>query len=92
MAVKTSAVTVGTSATELTFETVRGQGQDPTHFAVFNNDATVDLFIGGSDVTTANGYVIRAKTGLSWPLVSGEQVHGIVASGTLDARVMMSRS
>ena len=91
MALKTSAITVGDTATELTHEQPRGKADDPTQFAVFNNDSSVTLFIGGSDVSTTNGYPVLAQTGVSWPLMGKEQVYGIVASGTLNARVAMSR-
>ncbi len=91
MGMKTSAVTVADSATELTHEIPRGNAEDPTQFAVFNNDASATMFLGGEDVSTTNGYPILPLTGVSWPLMVNEQVYGIVASGTLNARVAMSR-
>ncbi len=89
MAVSTGAVTVSTSATLLA-------GIDASRmdlaFVVPGGGATV--YVGGSDVTTANGFPVPAGTPFSvsraFPsaLSSSMAWYGIVAAGTEAVRVL----
>lgn len=88
MAVKSTAVSVGTSATRLdtAAETDRNASSS---LAPYNNGA-VTVYVGGSDVTTANGAPIPAG---SWgpafnDINTNEGVYGVVASGTAEVRVL----
>lgn len=87
MATKSRAVTVATTATRLdtTDETDSVSGSS---LAFYNNGAAT-IYVGGSDVTTANGAPVPAS---SWSpgfdLDPGEALYGIVASGTVEARVL----
>lgn len=83
-------VSVGTQATLLANPSTAA-ASDPQPVVIFNNDAAATLFIGGTGVTTANGFPILKQTGISFRLISGEQIFGIVAAGTLDARVLQGR-
>lgn len=84
MAVSTAAVSAATSATAL-----HAIDADLSGIEVQNVGAST-VYVGGSDVTTANGYPVAA--GASWyppqPLAAGERVYGIVASGTVEVRVL----
>ena len=88
MAVKSRAVTVTTSATRL--DSVDETDDTATSsLSLFNNGATT-LYIGGADVSAANGVPVAAGSwgpGLNG-LGLGEAVYGIAASGTLNVRVI----
>lgn len=88
MAVKSRAVSVATTATRLDSTTdnddeIRGQS-----VAVYNNGSAT-IYVGGSTVTTATGAPIAAGAwGPSFDLGSPEGLYGIVATGTVEARVL----
>lgn len=56
---------------------------------VFNNDPSTTLFVGGSDVTAANGLPVVAQS-FSPIIDAGERMilYGITSSGSVDVRVM----
>lgn len=86
MATKTRAVTVTTTATRLdtTDETDSVSGSS---LVVYNNGSAT-VYVGGSDVTTANGLPVAASAwGPGVDLDPGEAWYGIVASGTVEVRV-----
>lgn len=82
--VKSTAVTVGTSITPLPPEVL----MDRRSLVAYNNDSTVTLFLGGSDVTTANGIPVPAGT-YSPPFDASPAmvVYGIAAS-SINVRVL----
>lgn len=90
MAVNSRAVTVTTDATRLDGtsdldDSISGQG-----IAVFNNgEATV--YLGGPSVTTSTGVPVTAGTwGPGFDLSVSDALYGIVASGTVEVRVIES--
>lgn len=94
---KTYVVTVETTPTLLTdwtkdTYTPGESGGDMAHFAAtatFYNGST-GFSVGGSDVSVANGLPIVAGAYPSFELYRGENVYGIVASGTVDVRVCLT--
>lgn len=84
MSVKTAEVTVGTSATAL--EPV-DQSRGGRSVWVKNLGAET-VFVGGSDVTTANGQELGAGESASFDLDAGERLYGVVAAGTEPVRVL----
>lgn len=87
MALSSAAVTVATSATALHSGSVNGS----CRVLVVNNDASATMYVGGSDVSTTNGVPVTAGKSLSLTLAPGEIAYGVVASSTLNARVITSR-
>jgi hypothetical protein len=84
MAVKARAVTVTDSATRLDSTAEEWAGSS----LIFYNNGSVTVFLGGSDVTTSNGVPVKAGT-WSPALASGKDaVYGIVASGTVEVRIL----
>jgi len=81
---KTQAVTVGNTATALPTTPLANRKS----IAVRNNSGTVTIYVGGSDVTTANGYPVLPYEGLPFNMSSGALLYGITASGTADVRVL----
>lgn len=87
MAATSRAVSVGTTATRLdatadTSDDVRHQSS-----AIYNNGSAT-VFLGGADVTTANGFPLAAGTSMSISdLELGDELYGRVASGTVEVRV-----
>lgn len=85
MAVRQTAVSVGTSATRL--------DKTSDAFAMeslcFYNNGAVTIYIGDSTVTTSTGAPVPAS---SWSpgvdLRADEALYGIVASSTAEARVL----
>lgn len=100
MATKSRAVSVGTTATRLDTAD-EASGRRGLAIVVYNNGAAT-IYIGGADVTTANGAPIAAGTwgpgidlegtsDLPAETLGGddhEALYGIVASGTVEARVL----
>jgi len=76
-----SAVTVATTATLLA-----PANGDRVSIAIINNGG-VTLYVGGSGVTAATGVPIPAGAALA-DSDSTDAYYGIVASGTVDARVL----
>jgi hypothetical protein len=68
-------VSVGTTATLL----VASTGFDQTVWIHNSGGAT---YIGGSNVTTANGYKLDTDDKMELPVGDNEGLYGIVASGT----------
>lgn len=91
MAFKTTTVAVGVTATSLATPTTGSVG-DPVPVVIFNNDPTVKLFIGGADVTVATGFPVIPQSGIGFRLLNSDPIFGIVAAGTVDARVLIGRS
>ena len=58
---------------------------DQTALLHATNDA---LYIGGSNVTTANGYLVDNKDKLTIPVGDHEGLYGVVASGTTTVSVL----
>lgn len=81
MSVTSAAVSVGTTATALNPADADAQA------VLIQNKGTVEVFIGGSNVTTTIGAGLAAGAEKSMDLSAGEVVYGIVASGTADVRV-----
>ncbi len=76
MAITTGQLTVGTTAVQLD-----GNDINPVEIYVHNLDSTKDLFIGGSNVTTANGYVVNKSSELKFVLPAAASVY-MVSSGS----------
>jgi hypothetical protein len=70
-----SQVSVGTTATLL----VAASTFDQT---VWVHNSGGALYIGGSNVTTANGYKLDTDDKMELPVGDNEGLYGIVASGT----------
>lgn len=75
-------MSVGTSATEIVEPDFDGGS-----FAICNRDAD-SVFLGGSGVTTGNGYELGAGESLGIRLDQGDDLYGIVASGTARVDVL----
>ena len=85
MPLTSAAVTVADAATAL--HTASG---NPIRLVVYNNDASATMFVGGSAVVTTTGIPVAAGKSLSMLLNGGEIAFGIVAAGTVNARVVVS--
>ena len=91
MTVKTAAVTVTTSATRLDTQadaTRTFEGGFQSTVTVYPAAQTV--YVGGSDVTTANGMPIAAGAYASFDLGPDDQLWGVVAATTDATRVLQT--
>jgi hypothetical protein len=92
MAIKSAVVTIGTSPTLISF--AGADGRDGHTVYIQNISTTVDFYIGGADVSTANGYLChRASSAtvgddIQIKLGEGESLYAVVASSTLDQRFL----
>lgn len=86
MALDPRAVSVATTATRIdtSSETDMARGSS---VAVYNNGAAT-VYLGDDGVTTANGYPLAAGSHMSIDLDPSEALYGIVASGTVEVRVL----
>ena len=96
MAFKTQVITIGTTPTLIS--NPNPSGRDGHIVFLQNISTTIDFYIGGSDVTTTNGYLMHrasaANVGDDLQIQVGpnESLYAIVASSTFDQRVMWSSS
>ena len=74
-------ITVTTTPTVL----VPANIADQTALVHATNDV---LFIGGSDVTTANGYLMDSKDKITVQVGDHEGLYGVVTSGTTSVSVL----
>lgn len=84
--IATAAVSVGTSATLLSAADSLRQA-----VTIQNNDASADLYVGGSGVTTATGIKVPAGGSITLDKTTAA-IYGRVSSGTVDARVLEEKS
>lgn len=54
------------------------------------NVGSVTVYVGGPGVTTAAGYPVAAGEAVSMDVGKGDEVYGIVGSGTCEVRVLES--
>jgi len=80
---KSSAVTVTTAATALPTTPVSGRITQN-----IRNKGAQTLYIGGSDVTVANGFPIEPGEAYPVDVNEGAILYGIVASGTASVKVL----
>lgn len=90
MAVKSRAVTVATTATQLDSTTdPHPHGGAGAPWLAFNNTSAVTVYVGGADVSTANGFPVAASAvSPAFGLGEGEAIYGIVAADTAAIRVI----
>lgn len=86
MAVSARAVTVATTATQLDTNG-RPRSRGGQSLSAYN-DGAATVYLGGADVTTAAGYPLAAGEHMAFDLNGGDQLFGIVASGTVAVRVL----
>lgn len=97
MAVKTAAVSVSTTATRLDTFTEADYSVGSAAFAkaygqacAVHNSSGVIVYVGGSDVTTGNGYPVAAGGDFAVDLLPGDALYGRVASGTAACTVVQA--
>lgn len=84
MSVHSKEVSVGTTATRI--DTAEF-GQSSQGLAVKNMGAAT-VYLGGPDVSTANGYPLLANEAMPMDLGQQDELFGRVASGTVLVRVL----
>ena len=87
MALQSAAVTVAATATVLSTAAGDREGH---RVLILNPSGGVTVYVGGADVSTANGYPVASGGTLSLALEVGEIVYGIVATGTQAVNVLRS--
>lgn len=85
MSVSQQAVLVGTAATRLDPIT---DGNIPKGSCVVRNNGAATVYIGTSTVTTSNGFPLESGREIAADLAAGDALYGIVASGTVECRVL----
>lgn len=85
MAMTSRAVTIATTATRIDADE---GGSSTSQGASVYNAGTATVYLGGSDVTTANGYPLAVGEHLSVDLALAHVLYGIVATGTQAVRVL----
>ena len=94
MSFQSAVVTIGTTPTLISFANSLSRKGHKVY--IQNISTTVDFYIGGSDVSTANGYLAhRASSGtvgddMVIEVADGEALYAIVATGTLEQRFLYS--
>jgi hypothetical protein len=94
MAFKSAVVTIAATPTLISFSGALSRKGHKVY--IQNISTTVDFYIGGSDVSTSNGYFMhRAASStvgddIMIEVGEGEALYAVVASGTLDQRFLYS--
>lgn len=89
MAFSSREVTVAATATELQSPTdaYSDSSTGGGHELLLYNPGPTTVYVGGSDVSTANGTAVASGERLSTPCGQGEKLYGIVDAGTQAVRV-----
>lgn len=84
MSITSRAETLSTTAEIL--ESGSGEGK-----VILLRDASADIFLGGSDVTAANGFRLATTDVLSLTLYPGDVLYAIASSGTPTVDILVTR-
>lgn len=84
MAVSSSVVSVGTTATKLSPDPTDNQAGSSV---AVNNTGAATVYLGGSGVTTSAGFPLAAGGQIAVDL-GGESLYGIVTTGTVSVTVL----
>lgn len=84
MAVRSRAVTVGTTATRLDL----AEGGQSSEGGAFYNAGSATVYLGGSDVSTANGFALAAGERIGVDLAQQDELYAVAASGTVEVRTL----
>lgn len=89
LSIKSTAIAVDSIADKLPTTALVGRES----IAIYNNSAsTVTVYVGGSDVTTSNGFPLTSSCpAITIDVDDTVVVYGIVASGTADTRVLEAK-
>lgn len=68
-------ITSGTQTVGTTAVAIDGVAAGPCHIHIRNNDSTKTLYIGNSNVTTANGLPVDKLVTIEFDVPAGEQLH-----------------
>ena len=68
-------ITSGTQTVGTTAVAIDGVAAGPCHIHIRNNDSTKTLYIGNSNVTTANGLPVDKLATIEFDVPAGEQLH-----------------
>lgn len=79
------------SGSGTTFKNITGSLSDPLPVLVRNLDATVTIWIGGSDVSATNGYELLAGESLALSLYGESEIPNAFAVGTPKLSVLCGR-
>lgn len=85
MAIQSQQVSVGTTATRLDSVAF---GSMTRESCIVRNRGSAAVFLGGSDVTTTNGLPLDPGEFFSADIQASDALYGVVASGTVECRVM----
>lgn len=87
MAVNARAVSVATTATAIDLDEGTGSGPSGQGASLYNNGSAT-VYLGGPSVTTAEGYPLGVGEHLALDLERVDRLFGIVATGTVEVRVL----
>lgn len=76
-----SRITSGTLTVSTSAVQIDGNSVQPAVLKIRNNDSTKTLYVGNSDVTTANGLPIDKLTTMEFKLPPSESIHMISDAG-----------
>jgi hypothetical protein len=76
MAISSGHTVIGLTATQ-----IDGSSPNPSRIHIHNNDQQQNLFIGGADVTIANGLVLEKLDSIEFVLNPGEALYGVSSQG-----------
>ncbi len=87
MALVSSVNTLSTTK-EVIHTATNGNGMSPEGILIYNEDASITVYVGGPSITTSNGIPIVAGASISFDLITAEVVWAVAASGTPVIRIL----
>lgn len=79
-----------TVGTQLTASTLVGNVVNPIPVTVYNPGAA-PVFLGGPNVTLANGVALAPGATLSYPIVNGDVLYGVCSTATTTVNLMVGQ-
>lgn len=76
-------ITTGQMVVTSTPAQIDGIHTNPTRIHIHNNDNTVDLLLGGADLTAANGLMLSKLDSIELILNPGEVLFAMSSSGSI---------
>ena len=92
MAWLSSQVSVGAAAAVLVTPSADASPQYPQKVYITNRHATQDIFLGGSGVTTGNGFQVKAGEAREFILDSQDPLFAIASGAATTTHVLKNRS
>ena len=92
MALRSSRVTATTTRARIFQAPAWATSADPVPVIVTNRDAAQTAYLGGDDVTSANGFDLLAGESVTYDAMLGDDIWAVTGAATAALRVLVGRA